>query len=79
MHCVLRLADQCCGASERDWPVCTRQELGLDPIVANLDLDRVNPHLRQLAKATQGNSLCARGINQHKRCRARWLQPFFYA
>ena len=41
----------------RDWVVCVLQELGLDPIVANLDLDRVNPHLRQLAKATQGSPL----------------------
>lgn len=33
---------------------CPEQDLGLDPIVANLELERVNPHLRQLAQATQG-------------------------
>ena len=34
---------------------CCAQDLGLDPIVANLELERVNPHLRQLAQATQGS------------------------
>ena len=32
------------------------QDLGLDPIVSNLELDRANPHLRQLAQATQGGT-----------------------
>jgi hypothetical protein len=55
------------------------QELGLDPIVANLDLDRVNPHLRQLAKATQGNPFAHMASTTTRRCRARWPQPSFSA
>ena len=33
------------------------QDCGLDPIVANLELERVNPHLRQLAQATQASAV----------------------
>lgn len=79
----VRLADSVAGpvggASGRDRSACMLQELGLDPIVANLELDRVNPHLRQLAKATQGNTLAHVGSTTTRRCRACWPQPSFSA
>lgn len=33
---------------------CISQDLGLDPIVSNLELEKVDPNLRALTQATQG-------------------------